>query len=47
MSMKDDSLFFCNIEKNEKNKDFIEKLEQYSEDNSKQVYIISLSLIHI
>lgn len=27
MSMKDDSLFFCNIEKNEKNKDFIEKLE--------------------
>ena len=44
MSMKDDSLFFCNIEKNEKNKDFIEKLEQYSEDNSKQVYIISKAL---
>ena len=44
MSMKDDSLFFCSIEKNDKNKDFIEKLEQYSEDNSKQVYIISKAL---
>ena len=44
MSMKDDSLFFCSVEKNDKNKDFIEKLEQYSEDNSKQVYIISKAL---
>lgn len=42
--MKDDSLFFCNIDKSEKNKDFIEKLEQYSEEHSKQVYIIFKAL---
>ena len=44
MSMKDDSLFFCSIEKVAKNKDFIEKLEEYSEENSKQVYIICKAL---
>lgn len=44
MSIKDDSLFFCDIQKVEKNKELIEKLEEYSEENSKQVYIINKAL---
>lgn len=44
MSIKDDSLFFCDIQKVEKNKELIEKLEAYSEENSKQVYIINKAL---
>ena len=44
MSIKDDSLFFCNIDKAENNREFIEKLEEYSEKESKQVYIISKAL---
>jgi len=31
MNMKDDSLFFCSVEKVERNKNLIEKLERYSE----------------
>ncbi len=44
MDIKDDSLFFCNIEKADNNKEFIEELEEYSEKNSKQVYIIGKAL---
>lgn len=44
MQSKDDSLFYCNINKNDNNKELIEKLEIYSEKNAKQVYIIDKAL---
>lgn len=36
----DNSLYFCNVEKNDKNELLIDEFQSYSETNSKQVYII-------
>lgn len=44
MNTKNNSLFFCNIERTEDTKIFIDELEKYSEQNSKQVYIINKAL---
>lgn len=44
MEIKDNSLFYCNLELTEKNKELIETLENYSEEKSKQVYVINKAL---
>lgn len=40
----DNSLFFCNVDRNSRIGDFISKLEEYSKKNSKQIYIIKKAL---
>lgn len=40
----DKSLFFCGVNENEQNKNIISKMEKYSNDNSKQIYIINAPL---
>lgn len=44
MENRDNSLFYCNIEKNQHNQNFIDKLQEYSDINSKQVYVVSKAL---
>lgn len=44
MESKDNSLFYCNLEITDKNKELIETLENYSEENSKQVYVVDKAL---
>ena len=38
------SFFFLQIDKNDSNANFLDKLEKYSFDNKKQVYIINKPL---
>lgn len=40
----DDSLFFCDVDRNAKISEFIIKLEEYSKNNSKQIYLIRKAL---
>lgn len=40
----DNSLYFCNVEKNDKNESLINEFQSFSETNSKQVYIIKSPL---
>lgn len=44
INVKDDSLFYCDIELNELTNGFVSKLREYSTENSKQVYILKRAL---
>lgn len=39
-----DGFFYCQVEKCESNKEFLEKIERFSEENLKQIYIIDKPL---
>ena len=39
-------LFYCNVEKTNLISDFIKKLDEYSEENSRPVYIIEKALVN-
>lgn len=40
METKDNSLFYCDVERNATTQDLIDNLERYSSQNSKQVYMV-------
>ena len=44
INVKDDSLFYCDIDQNELTNDFVSKLQEYSIKYSKQVYILKRAL---